>query len=70
MYYNTSDLKPNSTNINPAKRTTFGTVLLSKKVKRTNMLSIQELKKTERIKVYDIICTVHYQELTKQEIYL
>ena len=33
-----SGAKPNSTNINPAKRTTFGTVLLSKKVKRTNML--------------------------------
>ena len=39
MYYNTyAGWKPNSTNINPAKGTTFGTVLLSKKVKRTNML--------------------------------
>ena len=30
--------KPNSSNINPAKGTTFGTGLLSKKLKRTNML--------------------------------
>ena len=30
--------KPNSSNINPAKGTTFGTGLLSKKLNRTNML--------------------------------
>ena len=39
--------KPNSTNVNPAKRTTFGTVLRSKKVKRTNMLQYKHCKKKE-----------------------
>ena len=39
MYYNIiTPWKPNFTNINPAKRMTFETVLLSKKVKGTNIL--------------------------------
>ena len=49
MYYNTYALKTyNSININPAKRTTFGTVLLSKKVKRTNMLQYKHKKKKRK----------------------
>ena len=46
-----SGAKPNSTNINRLKRTaTFGTVLRSKKVKRTNMLQYQTLQKKKRRK--------------------
>ena len=42
-------------NINPTKRKTFGTVLLSKKVKGINMLQYKHQKKTEMIYVCDII---------------
>ena len=56
------------TSINPAKGTTLGTVLLSKKVERTNMLQYKLYKKNGMIYVCNIICMLHYQELTSKSI--
>ena len=57
------------TNINPAKGTTLGTVLLSKKVERTNMLQYKlKKKKNGIIYVCNIIFMIHYQELTRKSI--
>ena len=51
MYHNTYALK-----LTLQKGTTFGNVLLSKKVKRTNMLQYKhKRKKTEMIHVCDMI---------------
>ena len=47
---------------------TFGTVLLSKKVKTINMPQYKHQKKMEMIHVCEIICMLHYQELTRKSI--